>query len=149
HVESKDDILWELVSAAADRFFAAVKPIVESDVVTIEKIRRCVAAHVGVITSNLSAAAVYSTEWRYLSEGRRRQFADRRREYEQVFRRLISQGIREGTLADVDEKFAALLILSSMNWVYQWYRTDGPMTPEEIARTLTGMLLNGLKRVGS
>ena len=59
---------------------------------------------------------------------------------------MAGEGIRQGELGDVDEKFATLLILSSMNWIYQWYRPDGPMTPEEIARKLTEMLLNGLRR---
>ena len=65
-----------------------------------------------------------------------------------MFRSLVRDCIREGTLADLDEKFATLLILSSINWVYQWYRPDGPMTPDEIARKLTNMLFNGLRHAG-
>jgi len=61
-------------------------------------------------------------------------------------RGLVRDAIREGTFSDVDEKFAMLLILSSINWIYHWYRPDGPMTPEEIARKLTDMLFNGLRR---
>ncbi len=146
HIESKDDLLWEIVSEAADRFFEAIDPIIESDVVNAEKLRRLIAAHVLVITENLPAASVYSTEWRHLSEARKRGFSNRRDEYEQQVRSLVGDCIREGTFAAVDEKFATLLILSSINWIYQWYRTDGPMTPEDIARKLTDMLFNGLRR---
>lgn len=148
HIDSKDDLLWEIVCRAGDRFFEAVKPIIESDLLTTEKLRRLIAAHVGVITGNLSAAAVYSTEWRHLGEERRRQFAGKRDEYQSIVRGLIHNCIREGTFADMDEKFATLLILSSINWIYQWYRPDGPMTPEQIARKLTDMLFNGLRRAG-
>lgn len=146
HIESKDDLLWEIVSVAADRFFAAISPIVEADLVPVERLKRAILAHVGVITGNLEAAAVYSNEWRNLSDQRRTQFAARRDEYEGIFRGLLGDCIREGTFAAVDEKFATLLILSSMNWIYQWYRADGPMTPEEIARKLTEMIFNGLRR---
>ena len=146
HIESKDDLLWEIVSAAADRFFDAIRPIAGADLVPVERLKRAILAHVGVITSNLDAAAVYSNEWRNLSEDRRTQFAARRDEYEGIFRGLLGDCIREGTFAAVDEKFATLLILSSMNWIYQWYRADGPMTPEEIARKLTEMIFNGLRR---
>jgi len=146
HIESKDDLLWQIVSAAAERFFGAVGPIVQSDLLTVEKLRRVIAAHVGVVTGNLNAAAIYSNEWRYLGEPRRREFAERRNEYERIVRGLVHDCIREGTFADVDEKFAALLILSATNWIYQWYRPDGSMTPEEISRKLTDMLFNGLRR---
>ena len=146
HIESKDDLLWEIVSAAADRFFAAIGPIAQADLVPVERLKRAILAHVGVITGNLEATAVYSNEWRNLSAERRPQFAARRHEYEEIFRRMVGDCIREGTFAALDEKFAALLILSSMNWIYQWYRADGPMTPEEIARKLTEMIFNGLRR---
>jgi len=146
HIESKDDLLWEIVSDAANRFFQAVDPILTSDLVNAEKLRRLIAAHVQVITENLPAAGVYSTEWRHLSEDRRREFSSRRDDYERQVRELIGACIREGTFAAVDEKFATLLILSSINWIYQWYRPDGPMTPEDIARKLTDMLYNGLRR---
>ncbi|MFQ5461617.1 MAG: TetR family transcriptional regulator [Phycisphaerae bacterium] len=146
HIESKDDLLWEIVSGAASRFFQAVAPILASDLVNAEKLRRLIASHVHVITENLPAAGVYSTEWRHLSEDRRREFSDRRDDYERQVRELVGDCIREGTFAAVDEKFATLLILSSINWIYQWYRPEGPMTPEDIARKLTDMLYNGLRR---
>lgn len=146
HIESKDDLLWEILKAAADRFFVAVEPIVRSDLVPIEKLRRVIAEHVRVVTSNLNAAAIYSTEWRCLEEPRRGKFLARRDAYEHMVRGLVGDCIREGTFAAVDEKFATLLILSSINWLYQWYRPDGPMTAEEIARKLTDMIFNGLRR---
>jgi AcrR family transcriptional regulator len=146
HIESKEDLLWEILTAAADRFFAAVRPIVESDLLTIEKLKRVIAAHVTVITDSASAAAVYMNDWRHLAEPRRRQFAERRDEYERIFRGLVHDAIREGTFGDVDEKFATLMILSSINWIYQWYRPDGPMTADEIARRITSLLFNGLRR---
>ena len=149
HIESKDDLLWDIVNGAADRFFAAVRPIIASDLLPVEKLKRLMLAHVRVITANLNAAAVYSTEWRSLPEPRRSEFASRRNEYERIVRDLVVSCIRSGAFSDMDEKFATLLILSSMNWIYQWYRADGPMTPDEIASRLTTMLFNGLRRAGA
>ncbi len=149
HIETKDDLLFELLTEAADRFFAAIEPIVASELVPLEKLRRVIAAHVQVVTGSVESASVYSTQWRHLSEPRRSEFTSRRDAYEQMVRSLVRDCIREGTFADVDEKFATLLILSSINWIYQWYRNDGPMTPEEIARKLTDMLFTGLRRAGA
>lgn len=146
HIETKEDLLWEILTAAADRFFDEVAPVLTSDLVTTQKLRRAISAHVQVITTSNVSAAVYMMEWRHLTEPRRTEFLARRDKYEGMFRDLVRGGIEEGVLAAVDEKFATLLILSSINWVHQWYRPDGPMTPEEIARKLTDMLLNGLRR---
>jgi len=148
HIETKEDLLWEILTAAADRFFAAADPIIQSDLLPLEKLKRLIAAHVKVITDSASSSAVYTTEWRHLTEPRRSEFAARRDAYEEMVRGLVREGIHTGEMADVDEKFATLLILSSMNWIYQWYRADGPMTPEEIARKLAEMLFRGLRRGG-
>lgn len=149
HIETKEDLLWEILTAAADRFFSAIDPIVKSDLLPTEKLRRMMAAHVHVITDGSSLAAVYMNEWRHLTDPRRTEFAGRRDAYEALVRGVVREGIRSGELADLDEKFATLLILSSMNWIYQWYRADGPMTPDEIARKLTEMLFKGLRRAGA
>jgi len=149
HIETKEDLLWEILTVAADRFFDAVRPIAESDLVPIEKLKQAISAHVEVVCDSARSAGIYTTEWRHLSEPRRSEFAARRDEYEQMFRRMVHECIRSGRFQDVDEKFATLLILSSINWIYQWYRPDGPMTPEEIARRLTEMFFKGLQRVGA
>jgi hypothetical protein len=117
-----------------------------ADAPTPQKLRKAIIAHVGVITRNLDAAAVYFNEWRHLSKAQRAKFAQRRDEYEGMFRALLGQGIREGLFAPVDERFAARLVLSALNWTHQWYRPDGPMTADEIGNTLADMLLNGLYR---
>lgn len=149
HIDTKEDLLWEIVTRAGDRFFEAVRPIADSNLVTVEKLKRAIAAHVGVVTKSASAAGIYTTEWRHLGEPRRTEFTKRRDEYERLFRRMVHDAIREGVFSDVDEKFATLHILSSLNWIYQWYRPDGGMTPEEIARRITDLLFNGLRRAAS
>jgi len=146
HVGSKEEILWTIASRAADEFFAALEPIIALETATPLKLRKAIIAHVGVITRNLDASAVYFNEWRHLKRKQRDQFARRRDEYEGMFRTLLGQGIREGIFAPVDERFAARLVLSALNWTHQWYRPDGPMTPEEIGSTLADMMLNGLYR---
>lgn len=146
HIGGKEELLWAIASRAADEFFAALEPIATSDEPAQLKLRKAIIAHVGVITRNLDAAAVYFNEWRHLGARRRNRFAKRRDEYEALFRKILRDGIIAGIFAPVDEKFAALLVLSATNWTHHWYKPDGPLTAEEVGRTLADMLLNGLSR---
>lgn len=148
HIGSKEDMLWEIASRAADEFFAAIDPIARADEPTPLKLRKAIIAHVGVITRHRDAASVYFNEWRHLSEPRRSQFARRMDEYQGIFRDILHRGIREGLFAPVDDKLATLVVLSALNWTHQWYRPDGPMTPEEIGRSLADLLFDGLYRKG-
>ncbi len=145
-VIDKQALLWAIATRAADEFFAALEPVASSEEATPVKLRKAIIAHVGVITRNLDASAVYFSEWRHLPEPQRAEYTRRRDDYEACFRGVLSQGIHEGIFAPVDERFAARLVLSALNWTHQWYRPDGPMTPDEIGSTLADMLLNGLYR---
>jgi AcrR family transcriptional regulator len=149
HIESKEELLWTIANRAADEFFAALEPIAASNDPAVLKLRYAIVAHVAVIAHNLDAAAVYFNEWRHLSARRRNQFAKRRDEYEAIFRAILHQGVQSGAFAPIDEKFAALIVLSALNWTHQWYKPNGPMTAEEVGNKIADLLLNGLQNVNS
>ena len=146
HVEKKDDLLWGIVNAAADHFFEALQPIVEADLGVMEKLRRALIAHLEVITSDLNAAAVYTVEWRHLSAERRSAVTVRRDEYENLFRSLVARAINERYISAIDASSAALFILSTLNYVFTWYRPDGRLSPEEVGRMLADYIFDGLRR---
>ncbi|GJQ25810.1 MAG: TetR family transcriptional regulator [Phycisphaerae bacterium] len=146
HIAGKDDLLWEILAASAERFFAAIRPIVEADWGAMQKLRAAIVAHVGVITCDLDAAAVYTFEWRHLPEDRRAAFTARRDEYERLFRGLVEQAMRERFIGASSAASATLFILSALNWVSVWYRPDGPMSGEDVGAMLADYLFEGLKR---
>lgn len=143
---SKDDLLWRSALRIADAFQQALNEVLAVPRPVDDRLRHAIMAHIGVITDNLSAANVYMHEWRYLSPSRRAEYLARRDQYEASFREIISVGIHAGIFAPVDEKFVTLMLLSSLNWVSQWYRDDGPLGAIDIAHTLADLTLNGIYR---
>lgn len=145
HIDGKEAVLWDILDRAADEFLHTIRPIAMADAAPAEKLRAAIHAHVGVITDDLAAATVYFHEWRFLSEPRRSEFLTRRNEYEDSMRGIVEEGIAAGEFQNVDPKFATLLILSAVNWIYQWYRPDGALSPDEIADRFIGLLFSGLE----
>lgn len=146
HVASKEDVLWSIVSRAADRFNAEVAPTAATDPVVpaTTRLRQMIRAHVEVVTSTQRDAAVFLHEWRFLSPERREQMAGRRDAYEALFRKVIAEGIAAGTFAPVDPKLTATAILTAINGIATWYRSDGPMTAQEIADHHADLFLRAL-----
>lgn len=144
HIHAKEDVLWGIIAQAADEFFAAVTPITQSDLPPAEKLRAALRAHVGVVAGNLDAATVYFHDWKFLSPERRDAIRSRRDGYEALFRAIIAEGVGAGAFRPLDDKFAALLVLSVGNWLYQWYRADGPLAPDEVADEFADLILDGL-----
>jgi AcrR family transcriptional regulator len=149
HIESKEDVLWEIVNRAADQFLGAVEPIVASDMPPADKLREMVRAHVQVLADNLPDATVFLHEWKFLSEPRRQSILERRKRYEALYRRVVEEGVRSGHFSPAtDPKMSALLVLSAVNWMPQWYRPDGPLSPIEVADAFTELILKGLSEGG-
>lgn len=146
HIKSKDDLLWDIVNTAADRFFESLRPIVSSNLNTMQKLRQAIIGHVEVVTGDLNAAAVHTVEWRHLTSERRDAVTARRDEYELLFRSLVSQAIQDRFLTPTDAAGAALFILSSLNYLFTWYKPDGRMSPEEVGLMLADYIFEGLKR---
>lgn len=148
HVASKEEILFELVVRAADQFMVALTPIVDGPGTASEKLRRAMAAHIKVVAGSLEAATVFLHEWKALSPERGALILERRKQVDQLFARIIAQGIAAGEFRDLDPRFARLLVLSACNWLYAWYDPEGPLQPEEIADQFSHLLLRGFLRAG-
>lgn len=144
HIKSKEEILQRVCFRMADEFFEAMDAAEAKGGTATERLQRAIAAHVQVLTNNTEASAVFLHEWRHLSEPFHSQFLSLRDTYEARFRGIIKSGIANGEFTVPDEKFAALTILSGLNWIHTWYKPEGKMTPAEIAHNLSLMLLIGL-----
>jgi hypothetical protein len=69
-----------------------------------------------------------------------------RNQYENEFTRIIEIGIEEDLFDNVDKKFAVLSILSSVNWINEWYSADGNMNANEIAQKISDFVMGGLRK---
>jgi AcrR family transcriptional regulator len=146
HIKSKDEILEEICFRKADEFTKAIDEVNDIYFNAEEKLRMAVKSHVKILCSDLDASSVFLHEWRHLNTPKREEFRMLRNKYDGSFRSIIQLGEDENVFETVDKKFAVLTILSTINWITEWYRPGGPMTPEEIADNLCNFILTGLKK---
>lgn len=144
HIESKEDILLEICTAAAAQFMIGLEIVTGGPWPPAEKLRRAMRAHVDVVARAREAARVFLEEWTALSEARREEVRALRDRYEALWDGIIREGIRTGAFRKMDRRFARLLVLSAANWTYTWYDPEGPLSPNEIADRFTDLLLDGL-----
>jgi AcrR family transcriptional regulator len=143
HIDTKEDLLWEVAWAGAEAFRAALDGVPD-DVPATEKLRLVLRAHLRVVSDQLDAATVFTREWRSLTGERRDRFLAERRLYEERIRELFRDGVERGELStDLDVGAAALLFLSAANWAFTWLRPGGDT--DELADRFFGVLLDGMR----
>ena len=143
HIESKEDLLWEVAWEGAEAFHAALDAV-PSEAPAAERIRLAFRAHLDVVSEQLDIATVFVREWRYLEGERRERFVAERRRYEERIRELFREGVEGSELrTDLDVATAALLFLSAANWAYTWLRPDADT--DALADRLFAALLDGMR----
>jgi len=146
HIKSKDEILETICFRMADQFLNAFEEVNDIYFNAEEKLKMAINSHVKILATDLCASSVFIREWRHLNEPKLTEFKGLRNKYENEFRKVLRTGEDENLFEVADKKFAVLTILSSLNWITEWYKPDGNMKPDEIAEHLFNFILTGLKK---
>ncbi len=144
HVDSKEQMLLEIVTEAADAFLQAAEAV-DKDLAPADRLRALVRGHLSVIVDELPNATVFFHEWRFLSGGLKAAVIERRDAYERYFRDTIRQGLEQGVFEVDDVKTATLFVLSALNWSYQWFSAAGSLSVEDLTEKYTTLIFNALK----
>jgi TetR/AcrR family transcriptional regulator, cholesterol catabolism regulator len=126
HVESKQDLLVEVVEEGARLFQDSADRALAVGGSTAERLRGLVEGHIDVVLDNQDVVRTFLNEARMLDKEHRARVIAARDAYEADFRAVIAEGAADGTFRpDVEPKMASILILSILNAVERWYRPDG------------------------
>ena len=134
HIQSKEEDLLEVVRQAAERFQKVLEELPSGDPVT--RMKALVKGHLRVIAEELPRATVFFHEWKHLSPPLLEEAKALRRRYE--------EGVQAGVFRVENVRLATLFVLSALNWTYQWYRPDGPLSLEALAEAYAELVLKAL-----
>jgi AcrR family transcriptional regulator len=142
HIASKEELLLEVVRQAAARFQEVLKSLPQAG--PKEKMVALVKGHLRVIAEELPRATVFFHEWKHLSLPLLKEAKALRDRYEEGVQRVIAEGVEQGVFRVANLRLATLFVFSALNWTYQWYRPEGPMSLEELAEAYAQMVLKAL-----
>jgi TetR/AcrR family transcriptional regulator, cholesterol catabolism regulator len=145
HVESKQDLLVEVVEEGARLFQDSADRALAAGGTASESLRGLVAGHIDVVLDNQDVVRTFLNEARMLDEEHRSRILEARDHYEEAFRAVLREGREDGSLgAGTDPKIASILILSILNAVERWYRPDGPLDRTGLVDAIVDMVTTGI-----
>jgi AcrR family transcriptional regulator len=148
HVSSKQEILLALLDRALEMLFEQIKLIAKQPLPADEKLRQMVQVYLRLLADNSDLSAVLLFEHRSLEPAQHRRHIPNRDRFEALWRDTLEAGVREGLFTCEDTALAARALMGVLNWTLTWYRSNGPLSIEQIADQYTTLLLNGLLKDG-
>ena len=144
HIDSKEDLLYEILLGNVQRAVAELRVILEHDEPFETLLTRALRDHLRRAAESHGLWSLDLVEWRYLSPGRQREIRDLREAYEREWDGLLAKGVEEGPVSPDNVRPIKLVCLSAANWAAIWMSADGPKTPSDIADDFTAIILAGM-----
>lgn len=145
HIESKQDLLFQLIDFATLEMIDYVRKHVEQAGDHPEdRLRAAVRAHLLHHCRNKKQVIVGDSELRSLTEENFARELERRRAYERVFTDILSAGVEQGVFRMMDVKVVSYGLLAFGTTTASWYRPGGRLSAEEVAEVFEDMALRSV-----
>ncbi len=145
HFQSKDEILYNIMAHAMDITEERVINVVRRIDGVEERLRTLIRLHIQVVLSPEDREiTVMLHENHPLSPALRRKINGRKKDYLHFVENLVADVQRKrNSQSPVTPRAAALALVGMINWIYQWYKPDGPLTGEAIVQQYTEIFFRG------
>jgi len=144
YVSGKEDFLFQTSQKGILALNQAVDEIVHTALPADEKLKRAIAAHVQILCQNMDWLAVFLRERRALPAKQQTEILAEGKRYEKMIQQILQEGVEAGLFRPVDVVMTSYALLGATNWLHQWFRLDGRLSPEEIAEIFIDLFFVGL-----
>ena len=142
YVKGKEDLLFAIMSFAMDRLEGWVE-VARGCGSPEQRLRSIIGSHALGITKEGNAITLLVDETEALAPEHREKIRARQRAYYEFIRDNVAELGTAGRSA-LDPTVAAFGILGLLMWLARWYRRDGKLGGDEVARQITAMALDGV-----
>jgi AcrR family transcriptional regulator len=142
---SKEAILVRLQDEFMERLTERVTGAIERQDRPALRLAAAVREHVVYHGLHTREAFVTDSEIRALTEVPRLALIAKRDDYEAMFKQMIRDGIRDGSLRTSDVHVASYAILLECTGVALWFDPSGPLTLDEVAELHVELVLGSLQ----
>jgi AcrR family transcriptional regulator len=143
YFRGKDEILFFCQDRSLDRLLDALNAAERDRGPLPDRLRDLAVRHVLCLIAEVEGSAAHF-EVDALPPRRRAVIVAKRDRYERGVRALVAGGISRRALGARDATVATRAFLGALNWTAQWFRPDGPRTPQEVAGLVADFAIAGL-----
>jgi len=140
---NKDEILFECVRLGLDGIRVAAETVERKGGSGLDRLKGLMRRYAIIMTQDFGMCVTRTADHE-LSPDTKAQFRELKREIDYTVRRVVADGMQDGSIAPGDPKLVTFVLTGALNWIARWYDPEGPLSPEEISEGCLAPLLFGL-----
>jgi TetR/AcrR family transcriptional regulator, cholesterol catabolism regulator len=150
YISSKEDLLYRLTKSIHFEAFETFDRSQRVGGTAADRLASLVRLHFETLAGNVTKTRVFYTEFAHLKGERYHEIVGLRRQYEASVEDLIREGQGERLFCVRRDPHAMMLaILTLLNSIQLWYRSDGESSAEHLAEEYASFVVNGLRCHGA
>jgi TetR/AcrR family transcriptional regulator, cholesterol catabolism regulator len=146
YFKSKDELLYTIHDEFIEyELQKTLKIVNDTSLSYTEQLKKLMFSIWESIALYKEKVAIFFREMKYINEDEFKLIREKRDRLEECFVKTIQNGIECGEFdPDINPRITAFSILGIPAWAIHWYRPDGPLTIEEIAKLNENIILKGI-----
>ncbi len=144
YVENKEQLLFECFVAGLEPIRAALSEAKASPAPVRERLNMVLREYARAVASEFGWCMVRA-EHQDLSPSMSGKVRALKAEIDQGIRRLLREGVRDGSIGRCDVKMTAFALAGALNWIAHWYREQRSMSATQIADAFVNLFEQGLR----
>jgi AcrR family transcriptional regulator len=144
YVTNKEQLLFQCFVAGVEPVRVAIQDARNLEAPARERLNAVLRDYAKAMASEFGWCMV-RVEHQDLSPAMSGQVKSMKSEIDQGIRRLIQEGVQDGSIQPCDPKMTAFALAGSLNWIAHWYKENQSLSPAEIADAFISVFDNGLQ----
>jgi len=143
YVDSKEELLFECFKQGVDQILAGFSEAETRGGNARERLMT-VARHYAIAVTGDFGWCMVRLEEENLDKTMSAKIKTLKSDVDQGLRKLIRQGVADGSIRSCDPKMTAFTLAGALNWIAHWHRANDALSPEEIATRVLEIFELGL-----
>jgi AcrR family transcriptional regulator len=139
---TKDEILFECVRRGLDSIREAAEAVERAGGSGMERLKALMRDYAVIMTKDFGMCVIRTADHE-LSPESRKKFRALKREIDQTVRRVVKEGMADGSIARGDTRMMTFTATGAMNWIARWYDPKGAQPAEAVAEAIVNILVDG------
>lgn len=144
YVPNKEQLLFECFVAGLEPIRTALRDVKVSKEPGRERLNTVLRQYAQAVASDYGWCMVIA-EHQDLSPSMSSHIRTLKVEIDQGIRRLLREGVKDGSIQPCDVKMTAFAMAGALNWIAHWYRANQGMTAPQIADAFVTIFEEGLR----
>jgi AcrR family transcriptional regulator len=144
YVTNKEQLLFQCFVTGLEPIRAALRAVKTAKASGRERLNTVLRQYAQAVASDFGWCMVIA-EHQDLSPSMSEHIRQLKVEIDQGIRRLLREGVKDGSIQACDAKMTAFALAGALNWIAHWYRANHSMSASQVADAFVTIFEEGLR----